>query len=137
MKFVCFCIHLHENAKRKKTQNLKKTKMQKNAKYEDEKRKTPKHEDAYFQERRRKKTKKRTKTKTQILGERCQLSSGEYCIIYSFDCCKRGSFSSPSWLKVWWDSSAGWYKRTPFSKNIFLTKWFISLKCTLYMPRLK
>ena len=33
-------------------------------------------EDAYFQERRRKKTKK----DTQILGERCQLSSGEYCM---------------------------------------------------------
>ena len=52
--------------KRKRTQkNVKKTK------------------NAYFQERRRifsrVKTQKKTKTKTQILGERCQLSSGEYC----------------------------------------------------------
>ena len=28
----------------------------------------------------KKKKKKKTKTKTQILGERCQLSSGEYCM---------------------------------------------------------
>ena len=26
--------------------------------------------------------KKKTKTKTQILGERCQFSSGEYCSLY-------------------------------------------------------
>ena len=60
---------------RKKTQkNAKKTKAQKTQK----KTKTHifKNEDAYFQERRREKT----KTKTQILGERCQLRSGEYCI---------------------------------------------------------
>ena len=35
-----------------------------------------KNVDAYFQERRR----KQAKTKTQILGELCQLSSGEYYI---------------------------------------------------------
>ena len=41
------------------------------------------NDDAYFQERRRKflrtKTQKKRKAKTQIIGERCQLSSGEYC----------------------------------------------------------
>ena len=67
----------NENAKEGK----KKTKTQKNAK----KTKTQK-KNAYFQERRRifsrRKTQK-TKTKTQILGERCQLSSGEYCISHS------------------------------------------------------
>ena len=64
-----------ERKKKKKTKTQKKiTKTQKTQK----KTKTHifKNEDAYFQERRRKKT----KTKTQILGERCQLSSGEYCI---------------------------------------------------------
>ena len=58
----------NENAKeRKKNENAKKRKKTKTHIF--------KNEDAYFQERRRKKT----KTKTQILGERCQLSSGKYC----------------------------------------------------------
>ena len=81
IKCICFCTHLHENAKKKRK---KKTKTQKNAK----KTKTHifKNEDAYFQERRRK---KKTKTKTQILGERCQLSSGEYCIYMIDSVCYR------------------------------------------------
>ena len=81
IKCICFCTYLHENAKKTqknenaKNENVKerkkKTKTQINAK----KTKTHlfKNEDAYFQERRRK------KRKTQIRGERCQLSSGEYC----------------------------------------------------------
>ena len=84
MKCIYFCTHLHENAKKtKKNENAKKRKrkrMQKKRKRKKRK-KTKTHifknEDAYFEERRRK---KKTKTKTQILGERCQLSSGEYCI---------------------------------------------------------
>ena len=64
----------NENAKKRKRKRTPKKETQKNAK----KTKTHifKNEDAYFQERRREKT----KTKTQILGERCQLRSGEYCI---------------------------------------------------------
>ena len=67
------------NKAKKKTKTQKKTE---NAK----KKKTQKSQNAYFQERirifSRTRTQK-TKTKTQILGERCQLSSGEYCI-YTF-----------------------------------------------------
>ena len=80
LKCICVCTHLHENAK-KKTQ--KKPNAKKNRKRKRTQKK--KNENAYFQEGRgifsRTKTqKKKTKTKTQILGERCQLSSGEYCI---------------------------------------------------------
>ena len=85
MKCICFYIHLHESAKNATKRKCKTTKTQKNAKKNEnaknaKKKKTHvfKNEDAYFQERRRKKT----KTKTQILGERCQLSSGEYCITF-------------------------------------------------------
>ena len=63
----------NENAKKRKRKKMQKKKKNENAK---KRKKTKTHifknEDAYFQERRRK--------KTQILGERCQLSSGEYCI---------------------------------------------------------
>ena len=74
MKNICFCTHLHENAKkRKKNENAKKRKRKR----------TQKNENAYFQDRRRifsrTKTPEKTQTKNQILGERCQLSSGEYC----------------------------------------------------------
>ena len=74
MKCICFYTHLHENVK-----NAKKKRKRKKPKTQKKRKKTKTHilknEDAYFQERRSKKT----KTKTQILGERCQLSSGEYC----------------------------------------------------------
>ena len=67
-----------ERKKTQKNENAKKRKRKRTQKNENAKKtKTQifKNEDAYFQERRRKKT----KTKTQILGERCQLSSGEDC----------------------------------------------------------
>ena len=82
MKCICFCIHLYENAKnakkkrkRKKNENAKERKKNENAKkrkgiFSRTKTHIFKNEDAN----------KKTKTKTQIIGERCQLSSGEYCI---------------------------------------------------------
>ena len=68
---------------RKKNENAKKTKTQKNAKKKTKTQKNAKKRKRIFS---RTKThifknedaKKKTKTKTQILGERCQLSSGEY-----------------------------------------------------------
>ena len=81
MKFVCSCIHFHENAKKQKNENAKESKK----KTEDAKKRNKKprriisrmkthilkYEDA--------KKKKKTKTKTQNLGERRKLSCGEYC----------------------------------------------------------
>ena len=96
MKCICFCTHLHENAKkRKKNENAKKSIKTKTHVF--------KNEDEYFQERRRK---KKTKTKTQILGERCQLSSGEYCIMQSdTEACycmkgKSTKFGQAEWNKM-------------------------------------
>ena len=67
---------------RKKKKPQKKTKTQKQQKC---KKNAKKNENAYFLERRRifswTKTQK-TKTKTHILGERCQLGSDEYCTYF-------------------------------------------------------
>ena len=84
MKMKCSCLstYLHEDAK-----NAKKKRKRKKTKNAKERKKT---QNAYFQERRcifsRTKTQK-NETKTQILGERCQLSSGEYCtpVALTFD----------------------------------------------------
>ena len=85
-----------ERIKRKKRKRKKKTKTQKNAKKRKRK-KTQKNENAYFQERRR--IFSRTKTQKNEnedanLGERCQLSSGEYCIGQ----CLKNSFCSTYWF---------------------------------------
>ena len=73
-----------ERKKNAKNENAKERKKRRR------KKKTQKNEEVYFQERKsifsRTKTHKKMKTKTQRLGERCQLSSGEYCtssLLYS------------------------------------------------------
>ena len=64
-----------KNPKRKKRKRKKKIRRRKRTQTKKKKTHIFKNEDAIFQERRCEKT----KTKTQILRERCQLSSGEYC----------------------------------------------------------
>ena len=79
MKMKCtWLLHPLTWERKKKRQKKKKNENAKK-KNEDTKqrRRIFSRTKTYFEERRRKKIK--TKTKTQILGERCQLSSGEYC----------------------------------------------------------
>ena len=78
----------HKTNKNEKTKERKKKKLQKTQKTKTH---IFKNEDAYFQEQRRifsrtkthifkkEDAKKKTKRKTQILEERCKLSSDEYC----------------------------------------------------------
>ena len=85
IKCICFYTHLHENAKnRKNTTTQKKLERQKTQK-------TPKRKKtvyAYFQEQSRMfsrtKTQKKINTNMQILGERRQLISCEYCICVNY-----------------------------------------------------
>ena len=67
-------LHPLTRGRKKKNENAKERKKKnENAFFSRTKTHIFKNEDA-----------KETKTKTQILGERCQLSSGEYCISNRF-----------------------------------------------------
>ena len=113
-------LHLHPfTRERKKKTQKKKTKTQKTQKKKrkrktTQKKKTKTHifknEDAYFKNEDATK-KKKTKTKTRILGEQCQLSSGEYSlyVYYTSRLCYKLGF--------------GWFScRCTFSSRVMKSK---------------